>query len=133
MNVKEFFEEFSDTSKLEKKQKRNNELEKTLEKNYKKTFISSVEKAVNRKYKSDKIKKIELDCMLNILTGIRIYDYNNNLIHNKKIEDEIKEFYKMKKKANDSNSDRYFKEKKNKPNQVENLINRSLGESYFEY
>lgn len=34
----------------------------------------------------------------------------------------------MKKKANDSNSDRYFAEKKHKPNQTENLLNRSLGE-----
>ena len=34
----------------------------------------------------------------------------------------------MKKKANDSNSDRYFAEKKHKTNQVENLLNRSLGE-----
>jgi len=133
MKVKEFFEEFSDNTKIEKKQKRFNELEKTLEGNYKKTFITSVEKAVNKKYKSDKIKKIELDSMLNILTGIRIYDHNDNLIKDKKIEDEIKKFYKMKKKANDSNSDRYFKEKKVKPNQTENLLNRSLGESYFEY
>lgn len=69
-----------------------------------------------------------MEFVLNILTKINIYDHNNDLIHDKKIEEQIKKFYDMKKKANDSNSDRYFAEKKHKPNQTENLLNRSLGE-----
>lgn len=121
-------EENLSPEELEKKRIRHKQLQKTLEKNYAKTFIKSVERAVNRRFCNDKIKKIKLEFILNILTKINIYDHNNNLIHDKKIEDQIKKFYEMKKKANDSNSDRYFAEKKHKPNQVENLLNRSLGE-----
>jgi hypothetical protein len=121
-------EENLSPEELEKKKKRHKQLQKTLEKNYAETFIKSVERAVNRRFCNDKIKKIKLEFVLNILTKINIYDHNNDLIHDKKIEDQIKKFYDMKKKANDSNSDRYFAEKKHKPNQTENLLNRSLGE-----
>lgn len=121
-------EENLSPEELEKKKKRHKQLQKTLEKNYAETFIKSVERAVNRRFCNDKIKKIKLEFVLNILTKINIYDHNNNLIHDKKIEEQIKKFYDMKKKANDSNSDRYFAEKKHKPNQTENLLNRSLGE-----
>jgi hypothetical protein len=76
-----------------------------------------VERAVNKQFKSDKIKKIKLDCSLNFLNKINIYDQNDNLIHDKVLEDKITKFYKMKKRALDSNSDRYFAEKKKKPNQ----------------
>lgn len=127
-------EENLSPEELEKKKRRHKQLQKTLEKNYAETFIKSVERAVNRRFCNDKIKKIKLDFVLNILTKINIYDHNNNLIHDKKIEDQIKKFYDMKKKSNDSNSDRYFAEKKHKPNQTENLLNRSLGEDYcFDY
>lgn len=121
-------EENLSPEELEKKKKRHKQLQKTLEKNYAETFIKSVERAVNRRFCNDKIKKIKLEFVLNILTKINIYDHNNDLIHDKKIEDQIKKFYDMKKKANDSNSDKYFAEKKHKPNQTENLLNRSLGE-----
>ncbi len=121
-------EENLSPEELEKKKKRHKQLQKTLEKNYAETFIKSVERAVNRRFCNDKIKKIKLEFVLNILTKINIYDHNNDLIHDKKIEEQIKKFYDMKKKANDSNSDRYFAEKKHKPNQTENLLNRSLGE-----
>ena len=124
-------EENLSPEELEKKRIRHKHLQKTLEKNYAKTFIKSVERAANRRFCNDKIKKIKLEFILNILTKINIYDHNNNLIHDKKIEDQIKKFYEMKKKANDSNSDRYFAEKKHKPNQVENLLNRSLGEDCY--
>lgn len=121
-------EENLSPKELEKKKKRHKQLQKTLEKNYAETFIKSVERAVNRRFCNDKIKKIKLEFVLNILTKINIYDHNNDLIHDKKIEEQIKKFYDMKKKANDSNSDRYFAERKHKPNQTENLLNRSLGE-----
>ena len=121
-------EENLSPEELEKKKKRHKQLQKTLEKNYAETFIKSVERAVNRRFCNDKIKKIKLEFVLNILTKINIYDHNNDLIHDKRIEEQIKKFYDMKKKANDSNSDRYFAEKKHKPNQTENLLNRSLGE-----
>jgi hypothetical protein len=121
-------EENLSPEELEKKKKRHKQLQKTLEKNYAETFIKSVERAVNRRFCNDKIKKIKLEFVLNILTKINIYDHNNDLIHDKKIEEQIKKFYDMKKKANDSNSDRYFAERKHKPNQTENLLNRSLGE-----
>ena len=121
-------EENLSPEELEKKRTRHKQLQRTLEKNYAKTFIKNVERAANRRFCNDKIKKIKLEFILNILTKINIYDHNNNLIHDKKIEDQIKKFYEMKKKANDSNSDRYFAEKKHKPNQTENLLNRSLGE-----
>ena len=121
-------EENLSPEELEKKRIRHKQLQRTLEKNYAKTFIKSIERAVNRRFCNDKIKKIKLEFILNILTKINIYDHDNNLIHDKKIEDQIKKFYEMKKNANDSNSDRYFAEKKHKPNQVENLLNRSLGE-----
>ena len=121
-------EENLSPEELEKKRIRHKQLQRTLEKNYAKTFIKNVEGAANRRFCNDKIKKIKLEFILNILTKINIYDHNNNLIHDKKIEDQIKKFYEMKKKANDSNSDRYFAEKKHKTNQVENLLNRSLGE-----
>lgn len=129
-NIKE---ELSQEDK-ELRDKRGKSLEKTLEKNYNETFIKSVERAINKQFRSDKIKKIKLDCLLNVLTKINIYDKDNNLIHDKDIENKITKFYKMKKRAFDSNSDRYFAGKKKKPNQVENLINRSLGEeNYFNY
>ena len=121
-------EEKHSPEELEKKRIKHKQLQRTLEKNYGKTFIKNVERAANRRFCNDKIKKIKLEFILNILTKINIYDHNNNLIHDKKIEDQIKKFYEMKKKANDSNSDRYFVEKKHKPNQTENLLNRSLGE-----
>ena len=121
-------EENLSPEELEKKKKRHKQLQKTLEKNYAETFIKSIERAVNRRFCNDKIKKIKLEFVLNILTKINIYDHNNDLIHDKKIEEQIKKFYDMKKKANDSNSDRYFAERKHKPNQTENLLNRSLGE-----
>ena len=124
-------EENLSPEELEKKRIRHKHLQKTLEKNYAKTFIKNVERAANRRFCNDKIKKIKLEFILNILTKINIYDHNNNLIHDKKIEDQIKKFYETKKKANDSNSDRYFAEKKHKPNQVENLLNRSLGEDCY--
>lgn len=132
MNIKTFFEEeFKNT---EKKRIRAKEQEDTLKKNYAQTFIKSVEKAANKKFCNDKIKKIKFEYDLNILSKINIYDHDNNIIHDKKIEDQIKKFYDMKKKANDKNSDRYFTEKKHKPNMHDNLLNRSLGEeSYFNY
>ena len=136
-DMKDYFDVLKEELSQEDKElrgKRGKSLEKTLEKNYKETFIKSVERAVNKQFKSDKIKKIKLDCSLNFLNKINIYDQNDNLIHDKDIEDKITKFYKMKKRALDSNSDRYFAERKKKPNQVENLINRSLGEeNYFNY
>lgn len=138
MNYKSFFEnlvkeEKLDDEALNKKKNRYEELKDSLEKNYAKTFIKSVEKAANKKFKSDKIKKIELEFLLNNVTKVNIYDYNDDLIHDKKIEDQIIKFAKMKKNANDNNSDRRFSERK-KINMHDNLLNRSLGEeSYFNY
>ena len=134
MNTKIFFEKILTDKELEIRNQRKEEFDKTLKNNYKETFIKSIERAANRKFKSDKIKKIELDSNLNLLTNINIYDHDDNLIHDKKIEDQITKFYLAKKKASDSNSDRYYSEKKKKPNMKENLLNRSLGEeSYFNY
>lgn len=139
MNYKIFFDNLKEESlsaeALNKKKNRHEELKKSLEKNYANTFIKSVEKAANKKFKNDKIKKIELEFLLNNVTKVNIYDYDGNLIHDKKIEDQIVKFAKMKKDANDHNSDRRFKEMKHKPNMTENLLNRSLGEeeTYFNY
>ncbi len=134
MNTRIFFEKILTDKEKEIRNKRKEDFDKTLKNNYKETFIKNIERVANRKFKSDKIKKIELDSNLNLLTNINIYDYDDNLIHDKKIEDQITKFYLAKKKANDSNSDRYYSEKKKKPNMKENLLNRSLGEeSYFNY
>jgi hypothetical protein len=132
MKLENIFEEKLNKEDLEKKKKRSKELEKILKKNYAETFIKSAERAVNKKFCDDKIKKIKIEYVLNIPIKINIYDYDNNLIHDKKIEEQIMKYLKLKKDANDRNSDRYFAEKKVKPNQTENLLNRSLGEEITE-
>lgn len=130
---KKIEEESLDDEALTKKKNRFEDFKNTVEKNYANTFIKSVEKAANKKFKSDKIKKIKLDYMLNNLTNVNIYDYDDNLIHDKKLEDKIFKFAELKKEANDRNSDRRFKERK-QTNMYDSLLNRSLGEeSYFNY
>ena len=114
--------------------RRRNEAEQTLEKNYSRTFVKPVEKAANRRFAGKNgISKIKLVPLLNLISEINIYDENGNKINNTEIEEVIKKYYIRKKEANDSNSDRYFKERK-PTNQKENLYNRSLGEeSIFNY
>ena len=122
---KKIEEESLDDEALTKKKNRFEDFKNTVEKNYANTFIKSVEKAANKKFKSNKIKKIKLDYMLNNLTNVNIYDYDDNLIHDKKLEDKIFKFAELKKEANDRNSDRRFKERK-QTNMHDSLLNRSL-------
>jgi len=117
----------------EKRQQRNKDLEDLLSKNYYATFIKGAEKAVNKKFAVGEIKKIKLEYLLNKVIKVVLLDKNGNTIENKEIEKKIKDYCDMKKKALDSNSDRYYKDRSKKPNMVQNLINRSLGEEYFNY
>jgi hypothetical protein len=122
------------TPEAKKKRKdRREEFNETLINNYYNTFIKPVEKAANKKFKSNKIKKIELEYALNRVTRVKIYDHNDNLIHDENLEAKIMKYAENKKEANDHNSDVRFNERK-KSNMHDNLLNRSLGEeNYFNY
>ena len=118
----------------EKRQKRFKERQDTIGSNYYNTFIKPVETAVNKHFKSEEIKEIKISSLLNKILDVYIYDYNGNIIHNKELENKVKKFADTKKKALDHNSDVNFAQKKKKPNQNENILNRSLGEEcYFNY
>ena len=111
----------------EKRAKRSKRLNEILSNNYAKTFVKSVEKAANERYCGEKISRIELKPLLNMIQEVLIFDKDGKQIKDEKIEAEIRKFWAMKKKALDSNSDRRFKERK-KVSHVENLLNRSIGE-----
>ena len=128
----EEFEKEMDNVEAEIKRKDRKELfNKALSKSYYKTFIESVENAANRKYAKGDIDKIVIDAALNVITNIRFLDKDGEEIktdETKKIKEKIMDFYTMKKKANELNSDRRFHERKGEPPQKVNLYNRSLGE-----
>ena len=115
------------------RRKRQESFSNDIMKNYDNTFIEPIRKAINKKYANGKIKKIVITALLNQIGGIEIIDGEGKKISNKQIEDLIRKYWAAKKKALDSNSDRYFKGRKNL-NQSDNLRNRSIGEeNYFPY
>ena len=118
----------------EVRKRRQSSFANDIQKNYENTFIEPVRKAINRLYAKGKVKKIVITAILNQIGGIDIIDENGKKINDKNIENLIRKYWANKKKANDSNSDRYFKER-GKQNQVDNLRHRSLGEevNYFPY
>ena len=115
----------------ETKKRRNKEFSKTIEDNYSKTFVKNIERIVNKKFCGDLIKRIEITPALNTITNIKIIDKNGKEIEDSKIKEKIMNFYKLKKKAFDSNSDYYFKERP-PANQKIALLRRSIGEEIEE-
>lgn len=106
-------------------------------KNYENTFIEPVRKAINRHLaKTDQggmVKKVVITACLNQIGGIELIDSEGKKIENKSLESIIRKYWAAKKKALDSNSDRYFKERK-ATSQQDNLRRRSIGEeAYFDY
>jgi len=117
----------------ELRKRRSNAFSNEIQKNYDNTFIEPIRKAINRRYANGKIKKIVITALLNQIGGIEIIDGNGKKIADKQIEEIIRKYWANKKKALDSNSDRYFKGRK-QLNQADNLRNRSIGEeNYFPY
>ena len=110
-----------------KRAKRNERFSEIIAKGYENTFVKSVEKAVNKLYCGDDISKIVLKPFLNTIQEIHIFDKNGDEIKDEKLEEKIRKFWAMKRKALDHNSDRRFKER-NKINHVDNLYNRCVGE-----
>lgn len=102
--------------------------------NYKHTFLDSLVPVINKRFAKGNIDHIELvpDAFPVSIKEIKLFDKNNNLIHDKDIERQIKKFWQFKKKAYEKNSDYYFPHK-NK-DQLHSIYHRSLGEdTYFPY
>lgn len=110
----------------EKTKLRRTEFNKTILDNYHNTFIKPIEKIVNKMFCNNKITKIKLESALNNLTDIKLFNGKKE-IKDDELKEKIFSFYKLKKKALDSNSDYYFKNKPEK-NQKVALLRRSIGE-----
>ena len=108
--------------------KRRERFRELIRNNYNHTFIINLEPAVNKKYAKGSITKIKLipGEIPGIPKSIDIYE-GNKKIEDSELEEKIRNFISMRKKAFEKNSDYYFKQRKN-TNQKENLIHRSLGE-----
>ena len=110
-----------------KKVKRQKQFRKEISENYDNTFVKSLEKAVSNHFN----KKIVL--IPGAVPGTVEKILENGKPVDSDIENKIKKFIALKKKAFEKNSDYYFKER-NSNNQKENLRHRSLGEEIiFDY